>query len=119
MRMSRSVFEDPRLRARSFCRQERVVGTRTTLAGKFRIVRRRHSGERFMTPVVQRQIFRTPASVASKTCGPRVFAANLAFLQFGHRDSRLAEQGARANDLRRHVSCYCTIIRIEAAESKA
>ena len=30
-----------------------------------------------------------------------------------------AQQGARANDLRRHVSCYCTIYRNEAAESKS
>jgi uncharacterized membrane protein len=30
-----------------------------------------------------------------------------------------AEQGARANDLRRHVSCYRTFFRNEAAEAKS
>src|SRR5215213_6419892 len=70
MRMSRSAFENPRVLDRSFCLQARVLGTRTTLAGKLQIVRNRHSGERFMTSVVQRQIFRTPASVASRHAVP-------------------------------------------------
>ena len=85
VRMSRSAFEDPRLLARSFCHQLRVLGTRTILAGKFQIVRSRHSGERFMTQVVQRQICRTPASVASRHAGPRVSPANPLFCNLGIR----------------------------------
>jgi hypothetical protein len=39
--------------------------------------------------------------------------------RFAFRSPSKAQQGARANDLRRHVSCYRVISRNEAAESKS
>ena len=54
----------------------------------------------------------------------RMKAKPAPLLAVGNMDSYAAtgksvQQGARANDLRRHVSCYRTVGRNEAAESKS
>ena len=90
---------------RRFCRRERVLVTRTKRKGKFQIESSRQSAERVLVRVVQDCVGRTLASVVPKHAVPVFPFANLPFLHSGHPSSSPAEQGARANDLRCHVSC--------------
>jgi hypothetical protein len=106
------------LRAVSFA-AEGVLATRVTLGGKFPIKSYRQSGERgFQVDGEKLHLQHFPVT-RYQAFGPASFVDAIAPSRFDDPSCSSAEQAARANDLRRHVSCCRATYRNEAAESNS
>jgi hypothetical protein len=116
--VAESAFEDQAFFARWFSRQVRVLGTRATLTGKFKIIGDRRSGVHVLTRVLASRLLDSgPLSVQSS--GSWIIPADVTVQHIDDPIRSTAEQDARANAGTCHASCDGMRYRNEAADCEA